>query len=322
MNRIGTAATAAGCGGVSRRSASPRSAAVSRPHPSRLESGPALLLAYLRSAGWVVGPLVLLWGVMYACNARAWQLLVPDRPPAFTFPRAYLLSVSGFAINYATPWLAVGGEPFKVTGSTPYLGLHRAVGSVVGFRFLHALSHVFVFLTGDRSGRDPPAAYAGDFGSWRSRPWSWRSPPSSCFPSIARASSSAAWPCSAGSVRCGGGRPLERIATLEGLDARLTAVHRAGGSISWGARHRNDGRLICTFEYTIILYGLGLGVDLPRAFVVANVSSLITNLFFFMPFEMGAKEGGSYAVFALLGLDPRWARRRHCSAGCARWSGC
>jgi hypothetical protein len=272
-----------------------------------IQSGPALLLANLRSAGWVIGPLVLLWSITYACNARAWQLLVPDRPPEFTFGRAFLLTVTGFGINYATPWLSVGGEPLKVAGSSPWLGHHRAVGSVVGFRFLHAVSHLIVFLLAI-----VPAAILLPH-----------------TPLILGGLAIAAVVLSGTALfllsqhregifergvallyRLG---PLKRVAarlerhreTMQGLDAELTAVHRAGGGHFAGALAIELlGRLTCTFEYAIILYGMGLGMDLWRGFVIANVSSLITNLFFFVPFEMGSKEGGSYAIFSLLGLAP------------------
>ncbi len=271
------------------------------------QTGPALLLANLRSAGWVIGPLVLLWSITYACNARAWQLLIPDRPAAFTFGRAYLLTVTGFGINYATPWLSIGGEPLKVKGASPLLGRNRAVGSVVGFRFLHSLSHVLVF-----SLATIPAAILMPH-----------------TPMILGCLAVAAVLLIATAVfllsqhrdgifergvallyRLG---PLKRMAarlerhraTLAELDAAMTAAHRAGGGHFTGALMMELlGRLTCTFEYAIILYGLGQGIDLWRGFVIANVSGLITNLFFFVPFEMGSKEGGTYAVFALLGFDP------------------
>lgn len=272
-----------------------------------MQTGPALLLANLRSAGWVIGPLIVLWSITYACNARAWQLLVPDRPKEFSFSRAYLLTVTGFGINYATPWLSIGGEPLKVAGSSPWLGRNRAVGSVVGFRFLHALSHVIVF-----SLATIPAAILMPH-----------------TPVILGCLAIAAVLLGCTAVfllsqhrdgifersvallyRLG---PLKRVAarlerhraTLAELDAAMTAVHRAGGSHFVSALLMEMlGRVTCTFEYAIILYGLGQGVDVGRGFVIANVSGLITNLFFFVPFEMGSKEGGTYAVFALLGLDP------------------
>ncbi len=271
------------------------------------ESGPALLLANLRSAGWVIGPLIVLWSITYACNARAWQLLVPDRPPEFTFARAYLLTVTGFGINYATPWLSVGGEPLKVSGSTPYLGLHRSVGSVVGFRFLHAISHVIVF-----SLATIPAAILMPhtpvvLGSLA------LAAVVLVFTAVFLLSQHRDGIFERGIALLYRLGPLKRVAeklerhrpTLEGLDEAMTAVHRAGGShFAEALAVEILGRLTCTFEFTIILYGLGFGVDVWRGFVIANVSGLITNLFFFVPFEMGSKEGGTYGVFALLGLAP------------------
>ena len=44
---------------------------------------------------------------------------------------------------------------------------------------------------------------------------------------------------------------------------------------------------------------------MPRAFVLANLTTVFTNLTFFMPFEVGSKEGGAFVVFAWLGMDPK-----------------
>jgi uncharacterized protein (TIRG00374 family) len=272
-----------------------------------LQTGPALLLANLRSAGWVIGPLVLLWSITYACNARAWQLLIPDRPARFTFARAYLLTVTGFGINYATPWLSIGGEPLKVAGSSPWLGRNRAVGSVVGFRFLHALSHVIVF-----SLATVPAAIL--------MPHTPVVLGGLALAAVLLVFTAAlllsqhrdgifergvALLYRLGPLKGVAARLERHRATLAELDAAMTAVHRAGGGHFAGALLMELlGRVTCTFEYAIILYGLGQGVDVWRGFVIANVSGLITNLFFFVPFEMGSKEGGTYAVFGLLGFDP------------------
>jgi hypothetical protein len=46
-------------------------------------------------------------------------------------------------------------------------------------------------------------------------------------------------------------------------------------------------------------------VSFGTAFIIGGFSSLIVNLFFFMPFNVGSKEGGLYAIFAALGLPSR-----------------
>lgn len=272
-----------------------------------IHSGPALLWHTLSSSLWVVGPLVVLWSLVYACNARAWQLLIPSRPRQFTFWRAYLLSISSFAMNYATPVFSLGGEPFKATGAAPLLGKHRAMGSVVGFRFLHAISHIIVFL----SAIIPAAILL----------------PHTIVILSVLAIAALAFTLAAtfllsqhrdgiferGVALLGRLGPLRRLARrleehrgiLQELDDELTAIHAAPGKFKWALATEVAGRILSTLEYTIIFYALGLGLDMPRAFVVANISSLFTNLLFFLPFEMGSKEGGAFVVFAWLGLDPK-----------------
>jgi hypothetical protein len=272
-----------------------------------VHSGPAMLWRTLRDSIWVVGPLVALWAVVYACNTRAWQLLIPHRPPQFTFWRAYLLSISSFAMNYATPIFSLGGEPLKVTGATPLLGRHRAVGSVVGFRFLHAISHIIVFLLAVI-----PAAILLPH----------------TIPVIAILLVSALALSLVATYLLSQHRggifergvallsrlgPLRRVARrleenrprLQELDRELTAIHAAPGQFKWAVATEVAGRILSTLEFTIILYGLGLGLDFARGFVIANISSLFTNLLFFLPFEMGSKEGGAFVVFAWLGFDPK-----------------
>ncbi|MGH7583479.1 MAG: lysylphosphatidylglycerol synthase transmembrane domain-containing protein [Gemmatimonadales bacterium] len=271
-----------------------------------IHSGPVQLWHAVRGSLWVVGPIVALWAVVYAANARAWQLLMPDRSPELTFWRAYRITVSSFAINYATPVFSMGGEPVKVAAATPLVGRHRAVGSVVGFRFLHSISHIIVFLIAVI-----PAAIF--------------------FPHTPAVLASLALAATVliligwfllsrhrdgifeqGVALLGRLGPLRKLAarleshrtTLQALDHELTAIHSAPGHFRWALITELSGRVLCTMEYAFILYGFGFGVDPLRAFVIANVSSMFTNLLFFLPFEMGAKEGGAYATFAWMGLDP------------------
>lgn len=270
-------------------------------------AGVDLLLDSIRRAGWVVFPVVALWGVVYACNARAWQLLVPNRPPEFTFGRAFLLSVHAFALNFATPFLAMGGEPFRVAGATRYLGRSCAVGSVVGFRFLHALAHVLIFLLAVI-----PAAILLPhtpvvLGMLAVVTIVLLLAASFLLSQHRRGVFEKAIALLAG-VRLL--RPLavrleRHRTTLQELDRELTAVHReAPWHFQRALAVETVGRIASTLEYALILGALGVDNPFWHGFVVANMSSMITNLLIFIPFEMGTKEGGGFAIFGLLGMDP------------------
>ena len=64
------------------------------------------------------------------------------------------------------------------------------------------------------------------------------------------------------------------------------------------------GRILALGEYWVILYGMGLGVDPLKAFVVGSFSSLVVNVLIFLPFELGAKEGALYVMFGWIGVTP------------------
>jgi len=63
-------------------------------------------------------------------------------------------------------------------------------------------------------------------------------------------------------------------------------------------------RSIFMFEYVLIALGVGLNMTFAQAYVIGGLTSLVQNVIFFVPFEVGTKEGSLYLMFELLGLDP------------------
>src|SRR5437867_5015114 len=98
--------------------------------------------------GFTFVPIVLLYSLVYACSARAWQLTMGEgesnRP---SFWRTYAVTISAGALNFLTPVVNAGGEPFRVAALAPWLGTRRAAGSVILHRMLHSFAYVLVWFT-------------------------------------------------------------------------------------------------------------------------------------------------------------------------------
>ena len=107
------------------------------------------LWANMSRAGYWFFAVVGIWCVIYLFNALSWFYIVRDgkRPSPVPFWRIYKLSISGFALNYATPFGLMGGEPYRIMELTPFLGASRATSSVILYVMMHIFSHICFWLT-------------------------------------------------------------------------------------------------------------------------------------------------------------------------------
>jgi uncharacterized protein (TIRG00374 family) len=265
------------------------------------------LLADALRTGWLFVPIFLLYGVVYLCNAWAWWLTMADEPSHPPFWRSYAIIVAGFSLNYMTPMVNVGGEPFKIAAVAPWLGLQRAAGSVVIYQMLHTLGMLLSFLTAVALGfallpRNPAivASLALGFvvlaalvlllltghrhgGLERLLDLMHRIP---LLNRVAR-------------------RLEPRRATLAQMDEQITDFYRRRPRRFFQALALEYlSRSIFMIEYVLIAMGAGLNMTFAQAYVIGGLTSLVQNVIFVVPFEVGTKEGSLYLVFQLLGLDP------------------
>src|SRR3989442_10121404 len=108
--------------------------------------GAGQLLSDAGRTGLMFVPIVLLYALVYACSALAWQLTMEEfkRPPYW---RTYAVLISSGALNFLTPLINAGGEPYRVAAIAPWVGKRRAAGSVILHRSLHSFTYVLVWLT-------------------------------------------------------------------------------------------------------------------------------------------------------------------------------
>ena len=96
-------------------------------------------------AGYWFVAVVVLWAFLYIFNASSWYIIIrSDGSPetrTLSFSYIYRLTVSGFALNYATPGGLMGGEPYRIMSISPFIGKAKASSSVILYAMTHMFSH-------------------------------------------------------------------------------------------------------------------------------------------------------------------------------------
>lgn len=270
-----------------------------------LHVGPGVLWGHLRQTGWLLLPVVLVWAVVYTLNTTAWYTMLglePARPGPL---RTWAISVSTFTLNYIAPAAGLAGEGYRALSVAPWLGRQRAIGSVVQYRLIFSLAHMLFVIAAVI-----PAIFLLPH----------TLPILSVLIATALGVALTIWFLirrhHEGILEAGldllllipGIRRLvRRIETrrikLRELDLQVKTLYREHPRVFWRAiGFECLARCAMSFELAIIFWGLGLGVRIPEAFLATALGTTILNIFFFLPFELGAREGGLFLVFSLLGF--------------------
>lgn len=109
-----------------------------------LQAGPRQLWDTLCSMPGTILLCVMVWGSGYLLNAASFrEVLQAIHPEAaqLGFVRVLRLTVTGYAINYVTPFGLLGGEPYRVLALRPMMGTEKATRSVVLYSTMHITSH-------------------------------------------------------------------------------------------------------------------------------------------------------------------------------------
>lgn len=103
----------------------------------------------MRRAGYWLPVNVALWAVIYLMNAASWYVIINDKEHTrVSFRFVYKLTVSGYVLNYVTPLGLLGGEPYRVMELSPYVGRSKATSSVILYSMMHIFSHFWFWLLG------------------------------------------------------------------------------------------------------------------------------------------------------------------------------
>lgn len=261
-----------------------------------------------RAGYWFVG-VIGIWIVIYFFNAVSWFYIIRngERPSPVSFKRIYKLTVSGFALNYATPCGLMGGEPYRIMELSPVLGASRATSSVILYLMMHIFSHVcfwlssvllyiimyrvtvplaillfvvgllcvlaiYFFMKGYKNGMVVKTFHLLQH-----------------VPFVKK------WAATFYSTR---------KESLEMIDGQIAALHGQRKStfyISFGFEF--CARILTSVEILFILKILTTNVNFFDCVLIMAFTSLFSNLFFFSPMQLGAREGGFALAVSGLSLS-------------------
>ena len=99
-------------------------------------------------AGYWLVAIIGMWVPLYIMNTFTWRtILLGSGDCNIPFWKLLKVTISGFALNYATPVGLMGGEPYKIMEIKPYVGVQRASSSTVLFAMMHIFSHFWYWVT-------------------------------------------------------------------------------------------------------------------------------------------------------------------------------
>ncbi len=258
----------------------------------------AELWVNLRRAGVWLPAVIGLWVIIYWFNAMAWYIIIRDGKKGTPIPfwKVYKLTISGFALNYATPVGLMGGEPYRIMELTPYVGASKATSSVILYVMMHIFSHfwfwfssIFLYIA-LYPVNTFMAMVLGVVGFC-------------CMVAIYFFMKGYKNGMAVRTLRLLGHVPFvkgwarrfseNKRESLERVDRQIAELHKQRKSTFYASLGWEYlARIVGCLEVYFILNILTTDVSFPACILIMSFTSLFANLFFFSPMQLGAREGG------------------------------
>ena len=109
------------------------------------------LWEHICHAGYWLIPIVGVWIIIYGINALSWQAIIRSRSgheaDSLSFWRIYRLTITGYALNYATPVGGLGGEPYRILELSKDVSRQHAASSVILYAMMHFFAHFWFWFS-------------------------------------------------------------------------------------------------------------------------------------------------------------------------------
>lgn len=268
------------------------------------------ILSNIKQTGWWFVPIIGMWIIVYLMNTYSFYVIVNDgseEAKRIGFLRLFKLVISGFAVNYITPFGLMGGEPYKIIELKGPLGIEKATSTVLLSTMMHLVAHfifwmvsipLLLFLVPVLSGMVEWSMILATIGSVLFLFWAFRVYTRGGVDRAVRLA--IGLPFIGGRIRAFYWQNQERLSQMDGLIADLYRNRKKDFIISLSLELL--ARVFICVEIILIMQAVGRPVYFGQSVLIESIQSLVSNLFFFMPMQMGAREGGFVLVYRILSI--------------------
>lgn len=262
----------------------------------------------LRRAGLYLPAVIGVWVVVYAFNAGAFQTIVNSgrHDKHLSYRHAYKLTVSGFAFSYTTPF-GFGGAPYRVMELSNYIGTPRAMSATVLYSMMHILSHFIFWMTGavlllliHRDMLSPGIwtmllIYVAVF--FVVLYFFWYGYKNGMIVKLYSILLYIPF------IKHYAKKFYDKNGeNMSQVDSNIAYLHSQPRAFYSALGMEYVGRLVNSLEFFFILRSLNVPVTIGDSVLVLAFISLIGNMLFFFPMQLGAREGALAVIVRILGF--------------------